>query len=121
MPDFKFPGDCRSLPEFRLFESALVRLGQPAQPHALWAYATLKIILSYDAEVTGRPGFLSQQSAQLFSMDLKGAGLDPDVIFSAMRGNVLKPVEGGFVDEQFAKKNAELSPKHRRHVDVGAE
>jgi len=123
MPDFSFPGDCKSLPAFRLFEASFLQgagPGHPAQPtHPLFVYTTLKLILSYQV-ATSDPGFLSDQAAGLLRLDLLEANVDPALALSSLDGTVLRKVDGGWMDDQFAQANADLSPKHRRAVDRGA-
>lgn len=121
MPDFKFPGDATSLPEYRLFKDAYRRVrpnGHPGEP--LVIFTTLKLILSYQASVTERPGFLNQQSMRLLEMELEENGIPINAALEAMSGTLLERLEDGWIDRQFAKANPELSPKHRRIVDVGA-
>jgi len=122
MPDFKFPGDATSLPEFRLFEHAYLNgpRAEDRRTHPLFIFTVLKLVLSYQAGTTERLGFLSDQALRLLEMELGDAGVAQDLAMQALEGTVLEKVEGGWMDAHFARLNAELSPKHRRHVDVGA-
>jgi hypothetical protein len=121
MPDFLFPGDALSRPEYRLFEDSFRSKGAaPTAP--LFVFSLLKLVLAYQAEVTSRPGFLSKQAIGLMSIDLAKSGLSvDDARDSLLAGGVIQPCEDGWMDPLFARQNPALSPKHRRSTIVGAE
>jgi hypothetical protein len=115
--DLRLPVDIERLPEFRNLSVTLLR----PDAEVMFIWVRLWIELSYQAQVTNKPGLLDGNGGELFSKSLGGLNITGDIFQTLFKCGILKP-EGdkGWFCERFAKLNGHLSGNFVSREQKGA-